>query len=289
MNNIFLSENWLNIVSNNNKRIKPVLIVLNDNNIFIGEIKIIHIKIWILYQEVYDLIGIIDKAKKENVSAIECNFNMSRFLNKEELEKHGSKIEMEFGTYVVNLNQSEDEIWSKIHSKHRNVIRKAEKENVKVKTDVKPEDIYEIIKEVYAKDNRSGWSLEYINSIKENLKNNVLFIGAFLDEKLQAAAIVPFDSSTGYYLHGGIKSDAVLGSSNMLQWEIIKILKLKGIKKYDFGGARKKAPNKRLEGIFRFKERFGGEFVPCYFWSLKLNSLNYLIYKILKRIRKIIR
>lgn len=37
-----------------------------------------------------------------------------------------------FGSHVVDLSQTEDTIWANIHSKHRNVIRKAEKAGLNI-------------------------------------------------------------------------------------------------------------------------------------------------------------
>jgi lipid II:glycine glycyltransferase (peptidoglycan interpeptide bridge formation enzyme) len=49
-----------------------------------------------------------------------------------------------------------------------------------------------------------------------------------------------------------------LGSSNLLQWEIIKKLKSLGVREYDFVGGRVEVPKgSKLEGIQRFKQRFG--------------------------------
>src|SRR5436190_11299571 len=41
-------------------------------------------------------------------------------------------ITVPYGTYILDLNQTEDALWTKIHSKHRNVIRNARNKGVQI-------------------------------------------------------------------------------------------------------------------------------------------------------------
>jgi len=89
---------------------------------------------------------------------------------------------------------------------------------------------------------------------------------------------MPFSQFAAYYFYGGSAPNAFLGSLNLLHWRAIKYFKSLGVKYYDFVGARIN-PKKELEGIQRFKSRFGGEFKKGYLWKYPLNKWKYGLYK----------
>lgn len=54
----------------------------------------------------------------------------------------------EFGSYIIDLMLSEDDLWKNIHQKHRNVIRKAMKSNVIIEKSRKFSEIaYQILEQ----------------------------------------------------------------------------------------------------------------------------------------------
>ena len=73
---------------------------------------------------------------------------------------------------------------------------------------------------------------------------------------------------------------------NLLHWEAIKYFKEKGIKRYDFVGARI-SPEKgsKLEGIQRFKSRFGPTLKRGYLWKKNINPLKTNLYNFLVLIK----
>ena len=87
-------------------------------------------------------------------------------------------------------------------------------------------------------------------------------------------------------MYGGSIEKPHTGAMNLLHWECIKYFKSKGVKKYDFVGARDSVDeDSKIKGIQRFKERFGGEkkWVIC---GKKL-SLKGHIYEFLIRIKSL--
>jgi hypothetical protein len=61
-----------------------------------------------------------------------------------------------------------------------------------------------------------------------------------------------------YYMFGASAERFVTGTGQLLQWEIMRFLKARGVRWYDLGGVRTADPN---NGIFQFKGGFGGELV----------------------------
>ena len=53
-----------------------------------------------------------------------------------------------YGSYVIDLNNSEDTLWSNLHPKHRNVIRNATKRGVQIRSGLEFESIaYELVRD----------------------------------------------------------------------------------------------------------------------------------------------
>ena len=102
-----------------------------------------------------------------------------------------------------------------------------------------------------------------------SLKNNII----------QGGALIPWNKNCGYYLYGGSINKPHAGSMNHLQWEIILKLKHLEVSHYDFVGARLN-PKKgsKLEGIQRFKSRFGSELSLSYLWKYDYNKFKKLLY-----------
>ncbi len=290
---IFTGKKWINVVSAIHKSIQTKCINLAGDKVYFGEWKLFTLKKWLLYGEletnVEQKLGLLEKqAKTKNVFLIESNFNMSRWQCLGLLEKYG-QITMPFGTYIINLDLSEAELWKNLHSKHRNVIRRALKKEVEIKHELDLTEFKVLLDHTYAKGGKSNrFNLKYLTSLQSNLKGSLIAAGAYHRGVLQAGLIVPFDQARGYYLHGATLPNCILGSSNLLHWEIIKELKSRGVKEYDLGGARRKTDDPRLRGIFRFKARFGGEFIDCYYWEKILNKRAYTLYKALMRLRNVL-
>lgn len=188
-----------------------------------------------------------------------------------------------FGSYTLDLTMTEEELFKGLHSKHRNVVLNAIKKNVSIHHG--PEyinDVFAIIKETMVRQNRPYTSLNQINEYHNHLGNNVTFFVAKSNEEVVGGAIIVWQkNNTGYYLHGGSSRSAINGSLNLLQWEIIKFLKLNQVLNYNFVGARvKPIPGSKQEGLQRFKVRFGAELKTGYLWKYPTKKIMYSLYNL---------
>ena len=232
---------------------------------------------------------LIMAARQERVAMINCQFNMARWQNADILQPLVQIIDT-FGTYRIDLKQAEEMLWAAIHAKHRNVIRRAMREAVDIRYELDLAEFKILLDQTYARGQAHNHvSLRHLERITQNLGDNLLTAGAYYQGALQAGIMVPFDTCCGYYLHGATAQQNILGSSNLLHWEIIKMLQSWGVHYYDFGGARQTTQDPRLQGIFRFKKRFGGEFIPCYYWQKVLNLPLYKLYQRLYGVKKALR
>lgn len=187
-------------------------------------------------------------------------------------------ISCPFGTYVINMSgYSEDELFSHIDPKGRNKIRNAQKNGVELKWGIDLiNDFYVLYKSTMEKSKMYCDPIVHFKQMVDNLgSDNVLCGVSYLNDKPQAALFIPYTNYCGYYLHGAMaaKMDNP-GAMDYLQWEAISILKQKGVKQYDFVGARlSNVSGTKLEGIQNFKKKFGGELIKGYLWKIDIDNV----------------
>ena len=192
-----------------------------------------------------------------------------------------------FGSYILDLAATEEELWSNVHQKHRNVIRKAQKNDIRIVWGNENVDIaYDLLTQTMDRSNMSFYDREKFGRFMDALDANARIFVAFYDEEPQGCAVIPFSGHSAYYLYGGSIKEPFLGSLNLLHWEAIRYFKSLGVRYYDFVGARVE-PEKgsKLEGIQRFKSRFGAEMKVGYLWKVPLHKSKYTLYKSLVSLR----
>jgi len=170
-----------------------------------------------------------------------------------------NSIYCEFGSYQIDLKRDEDVLFSNLHSKHRNVIRKAKKDGVIVNRGIEFKDeAFKIVQDTMLRQGMNPPSRDIFNNEVEKINGNLEFYITIKDEKIQGSAIIYWNKNGAYYVHGGSCEKPYGGSLNLMHWKIIKYMKSREVKLYDFVGARiKPKEGSKLEGIQRFKSRFG--------------------------------
>ena len=191
-----------------------------------------------------------------------------------------------YGTYVIDLNLSEEELWKNIHSKHRNVIRNASKKGVEIRNGLEYlSAAYQLIKDTLRRS-----KLEFMTYLKferfvQGLGENVKLFVAFYQGLPQGCAVVPFSRHSAYYVYGGSISSPITGAVNLLHWEAMRTFKNLEVKYYDFVGVRiKPEPCSKQESLMVFKRRFGGELKQGYIWKYAFNPAKFLLYSLAVRL-----
>jgi hypothetical protein len=166
--------------------------------------------------------------------------------------------------FIINLNQSEDDLWSQIHSSRRRRIKQAKKAGVFVEEIGDRDKIlifYDILNETY-------------NNVKIPLADISLFESAFRDlvpkgmakfflarqeNKYIGARAVLLYKNKIYDWYAGAAVDSLSFNANAyLVWHILKWGREHNYSIFDFGGAGE--PNKPY-GPREFKQSFGGKLV----------------------------
>ena len=195
--------------------------------------------------------------------------------NQEGFESIG-RILAERKTVAIDLNQSMDDVWkNEIHSKNRNMIRKAEKLGCKFIVDDNYKYLPEFIR-LYDQtmDKLSASSFYYFNdSYYNKLKNGIpdSFIGCVVnaEDKIISAAIFMYNGAWGHYhLSGSDKSQLALSPNNLMLWSAACELQKRGVKLFHLGGGTNSDEDNPL---FLFKHRFSKETRQFYLGKLMFN------------------
>lgn len=198
---------------------------------------------------------------------------------------HGA-IRVPYGTYIIDLAQSEDVLWSHVHQKHRNVIRNAINRGVKIIDGKEQLDaVYSLIRDTFKRSALRFMSREAFACLICGLDQNVRIFAAEYQGSIQGCAVIPFSNYSAYYVYGGSIPKPMTGATNLLQWEAIRFFRGLGVANYDFCGVRiNPKKGSKQAGLKMFKERFGPRLLQGYMWKLRLSPLKSIIYSLAVRL-----
>lgn len=189
-----------------------------------------------------------------------------------------------FGTYLVDLTQSEDELFKKIHSKHRNVIRKALTDGIIIEHGPnQATNAILLMQDTFERQNKVSGLGVSLSEKMEPLGDMVdYWVAKDFEGNLQGSAILLWNKGNScYYMHGGSAAHTKPGAMNLLMWEAMKCMKERGVRWFDFVGARVTTEaGSKLEGIQRFKSRFGASMKVGYMFRVVVNKPYYWLYNL---------
>jgi serine/alanine adding enzyme len=176
---------------------------------------------------------------------------------------HGYDFEEHLNIFV-DLTKTEDQLWSEVHQKRRNEIRRAARGGVRVKELEEKNDIhqlYAILSEVYEHARLPFAHKSMFMSAWDILrKNNMLkYFGAVWEGQLIGViCILCYRDTIIDWYAGSLRSHLSKYPNDLLPWEVFKWGKTQGYSKFDFGGAGR--PGQEY-GVRDYKKKFGGYFV----------------------------
>lgn len=190
-----------------------------------------------------------------------------------------------YGTYIIDLSQPEETLWSNLSSSHRRKIRLATKEGVQIKGGLDYlKTAYELVRDTFKRSRLGFMSYEAFRRYVLSLGENVKILVADHHGTVQGCIVVPYSNHTAYYVYGGSIPEPATGATNLLHWEAMRQFRTLGVKRYDFVGVRIN-PDKgsKQEGLLMFKQRFGGRLSQGYMWKYPLSPLKYGVYSLAVR------
>lgn len=178
---------------------------------------------------------------------------------------------IDLGKTVAMDLTSEEVIWKNIHSKNRNMIRKAEKNGIVIKHGQGLELFDGFIKIYNAtmdKDNAEAYYYfkpEFYKSIHEDLKDNYEMFWAEYEGKIIAMSIMIFaNGRLNYHLSGSDLQYRNLAPSNLLLYKAAIWGMEKGMKTFHLGGG----VGSGEDNLYKFKIAFN-RFSDCQFSTAK--------------------
>lgn len=195
---------------------------------------------------------------------------------------------IKFGNYVLSLAGNDEDVFARITSKHRNMIRRGEKSGIEVKFGGVEllDDYLKVDRQTWE---RSGESVDHAAFYREYVDgfggNSLLGI-AYKDGVPQCGLLGIYNEVMFYYMFGASADHPEPGSTHYLQWRAMQYLRAKGVRAYNFVGCRLNVDaGSKYENIQRFKKGFGGELVECYLFKATLKPLKERAFRALLRIR----
>ena len=180
-------------------------------------------------------------------------------------------------TYTIDLNKTEEVLQEPMARKHRQYIRKSERDGVSAERlgvggDIVP--MYQIYSETAA---RAGFGLHaagYYERLFAGLGEANYLYYAYFEGRPVAFLWLAVAGKTAYELYGGVNETGQAMKANyLLKWRAITELKAAGYEIYDFNG--------RLnEGVSQFKQGFGPDetdYVGT--WDFPVNKAGYTLWE----------
>jgi peptidoglycan pentaglycine glycine transferase (the first glycine) len=188
-------------------------------------------------------------------------------------------------TYTIDLRKSSEELLEPMSHKHRQYIRKSERDGVSVKR-VENDDINAML-EIYVETaKRAGFGIhdaDYYKLLNHELGDNSYLYYAQFDGKPVAFLWLAAAGKTAYELYGGVNQQGGEVKANyFLKWYAIEEMKKLKYEIYDFNG--------RLnEGVSRFKDGFGPDATDYIgTWDYPLNRTGYRLWESLWPVMKVV-
>ena len=201
-------------------------------------------------------------------------------------------------TWLLDTKKTETTLLADMKKNHRNLIRRCEKQGVTIQQTTSAaalarlNDMHDVVakRHNFHRFSRSFVDSEFTVFSKEG--KACIFEGYLPDGKLDSSAIIIFYNGMACYRHSAsLNQDKRLPTSYLLQWEVIKEVKKRGIPWYNFWGIAPKGSPKAhpFSGITHFKQGFGGiqkDLVPCMDVLLtKKYYINWII-ETIRRVRR---
>jgi hypothetical protein len=192
-----------------------------------------------------------------------------------------------YGSYVIDLTQSEDVLWRNIDRIVRQNINSARKKGVQIFEGInhtKPG--HQLIAKTFK---RSGLPfMSYPSFLKyiEGLGESGLLLRADYEGSLQSFVVFAFSRPCAYAIYAGNCAHQLQGANKFLYWEAIRHFNQLGIARYDFMGARiDPERGSKQEEINLLKKRFGAELKRGFIWKQAIHPLRYRCYGLAARLR----
>jgi len=192
-------------------------------------------------------------------------------------------------TFELDLNKTEEELFSQLSNKTRYNVKLAIKKGVQVfenSTDEGLETYIKVLEETTTRQGFYAHTPDYFRKMWQELKTSgmmKIFNAVYENKVLVSWIMFTFDNKLYYPYGASSNQNREVMASNLMMWEMIRFGKSQGYSKFDMWGALGENPDPKNPwfGFHRFKKGYGGElkeFIGTY--DLVLDPTMYKIYRV---------
>lgn len=211
-----------------------------------------------------------------------CGFiRFHPLLNNADICKNHFSVLFDRNTVAINTEEEPESIWQKqITSKNRNMIRKAERNDLVYSAEYDFESMNEFIKLYNATMERLNaeefyfFDENYYQSFIERFKGRA-FLGTIRKgDELICAAIFMYSNEYGHYhLEGSNHAFSNMAANNLLLWKTAEEFHKLGVKEFHLGGGYNSSPDNSL---LKFKKSFSNNMKDFYIGKWIFNEEKYI-------------
>jgi len=198
-------------------------------------------------------------------------------------------------SFVVDLNQTEDQLLESMHSKTRYNIKVANRHGVKVE-EMSTDRGFEIYLDLlFNTTKRQGFylhSVKYHRQLWNTLKGTGMahvMLASYQDKILSAFMLFNLKDKLFYPYGASLPEHREVMAPTLLMWECIKFGKKLGLKTFDMWGSlgpEAKEGDEGFVGFHRFKQGYGGQLVQFIgTYDFVINPTLYKLYNLVDKYR----
>lgn len=197
-------------------------------------------------------------------------------------------------TFVMDLTQTEEQIFDNCKSKTRYNIRLARRKGVEIVEDTSQEgleDYLTLLAETTSRQRFYAHDDKYYRTLFSKFQDsgNMRILKANYQGKVITAWILFFFNGVAYYPYGASSREhREVMANNLMMWEALMLAKREGCAKFDMWGSLgpNPDPKHKWHGFHRFKEGYGGVLQQSLgSYDYILNFPLYSIFNLLNEVR----
>jgi len=222
---------------------------------------------------------------------------------------HESEIIPEIGLsgskrweFILDIRGTEKELWDKLHSKKRNLIRKGQKDGLVVVDSDEGANLQQyrsLAKDTHERKRRQG--IPYPKPANEASITRMqkylidsglgrLYLASKDDQVVAGAFFTAFNHRVYYMLSSASDIGLKMAGPDLILWTAMTDYQKEKYTVFNFGGLSESELNGlplEKSGLYHFKKRFSPEVIPCYKGSIVLRPRQHKLYSLIKKLKSL--
>jgi hypothetical protein len=193
-----------------------------------------------------------------------------------------------YGSYAIDLRQSEDILWRNIGKSTRESISKAKRDGVSIREGLEfVEQAYDLIRETFSRSKIGFMHRDAFKRLVFALGANGKLLMAEHKGVAQSYSLIAFSARCAYAIYTGNTQHQHRGALKLLRWEALTLFRSLGVEKFDFYGARiNPQKGSKQEAINLPKKSMGATLTEGFMWKYSLRPARAWVYSIGTRLLK---